>query len=68
VRYDILGFGLKTGFGIDGLGFEAAGLTVLGSRAGGVIGSSEVGFVGSCFSGMTGKGYFLRIGLIRLSF
>jgi len=68
VRYDILGFGLKTGFGIDGLGFEPAGLAVLGSRAGGVIGSSEVGVVGSCFSGISGKGYFLRIGLIRLSF
>jgi len=68
VRYDILGFGLKTGFGIDGLGFEGAGLAVLGSTAGGVVGWSDVGVGGSCFSGMTGKGYFLRIGLIRLSF
>jgi len=68
VRYDILGFGLKTGFGIDGLGFEAPGLTVLGSRAGGVIGWSDVGDGCSCFSGITGNGYFLRIGLIRLSF
>ena len=66
-RYDILGFGLKTGFGIDGLGLEPAGLAVLGSRAGGVTGS-DVGVVGSCFSGIGGKGYFLRIGLIRLSF
>jgi hypothetical protein len=67
VRYDILGFGLKTGFGIDGLGFEAAGLAVLGSMAG-VIGWSGAGVGGSCFSVVTGKGYFLRIGLIRFSF
>jgi hypothetical protein len=68
VCYDILGFGLKTGFGIDGLGLEAAGLTVLGSTAGGVVGWSDGGLEDTCLSGITGKGYFLRIGLIRLSF
>jgi len=68
VRYDILGFGLKTGFGIDGLGFEAAGLAGLGSRVREAVGWSDVAVGGSCFSGIKGKGYFLRIGLIRLSF
>ncbi len=61
MRYDILGFGLKTGFGIDGLGVEAVGVTGLGSMVGGAG-------VCVCVAGATGNGYFLRMGLIRLSF
>jgi hypothetical protein len=69
VGYDILGFGLKTGLGMDGLGLGDGGAATLGSDVGGAVGcASVVGGVSCGFSGTIESGYFLRIGLIKLSF
>jgi hypothetical protein len=66
VCYYIFGFGLKTGFGIDGLGF-AEGIIGFGGSGEAVVGDI-VSEGGTSFSETCDNGYFLRMGFIRLSF
>ena len=67
MSYCVFGFGLKTGRGTDGLGFD--GCTGLGAsvveEAAGTCGVDSTGFSGATD---TGRGYFRLIGLIRFSF
>lgn len=62
MNYDIFGFGLKTGFGIEGL---ADGGVVVG------LALDSIAFSGEGDGDRSGtdlSGYFLRIGLMRFSF